>query len=242
MEAARRCSVLSDSIDAIVVGVGYPPTQFVYDSRRSFDLTPPSPQYTPPRDVDGNERSAAHGGATAFLDFLVKTVRSNLQSKVLPGFTFGEETLVGHSFGGLCALHAVFTKATPFQNFVAISPSIWWNNRFILSEQGQFLNSDIQSTKGDDVPRPKLLFGYGSYEQQPRRRSNWTEDEYQKNLDLAHEHGLGDNTDTMAATLQKSGRFVTVKVKVYEAEDHLSVAVCGINWGISSILDPERFS
>lgn len=125
---------------------------------------------------------------------------------------------------------------THFTNFVAISPSIWWNDKFILSEQEEFL----RGAKGPTKP-VALFLGYGSYEQEPHRRPNWDEDEYKKNVRLGLEKGLGQSTKVMAADLAKSPRFTKVKIKAYQEEDHLSVAICGINWAISSVLDSERF-
>ena len=45
----------------------------------------------------------------------------------------------------------------------------------------------------------------------------------------------------MGATLEKSERSEKVKLKVYQDENHMSIAICEVNWGISTILDPEGF-
>ncbi|KIW99724.1 uncharacterized protein Z518_11137 [Rhinocladiella mackenziei CBS 650.93] len=240
VEAARRCSMVSTSANAIIVGISYPHSEFVFHSRRNFDLTPPSATYTPPRDADGKEHPADHGGATAFLDFLINTVRTFIFSDAFPQLQIGKEVLIGHSYGGLCTLHALFTSVTPFQVFTAISPSIWWNDKFILTEQEEFLKKDIPVSSGQIAPKATVLFAYGTYEQDPCRRSDWGEGEYQKHLELARERSMGKNTEVMAASLKGSGRFENVELRVYQQEDHLSVAVCGINWAVSRILDPER--
>jgi uncharacterized protein len=38
------------------------------------------------------------------------------------------EILVGHSFGGLFAIHALVTKPTLFDAYIAIDPTVGWNN------------------------------------------------------------------------------------------------------------------
>ena len=40
-------------------------------------------------------------------------------------------TLIGHSYGGLFALHALFTRPDLFEAHVAGSPSIWWQEHWI---------------------------------------------------------------------------------------------------------------
>ncbi|WP_253816324.1 hypothetical protein [Myxococcus xanthus] len=36
-------------------------------------------------------------------------------------------------------LHAFFTRPTSFDTFIAGSPSIWWNDRYVLTEKTAFL-------------------------------------------------------------------------------------------------------
>ncbi|MCG2963759.1 alpha/beta hydrolase, partial [Escherichia coli] len=51
------------------------------------------------------------------------------------------QTLFGHSLGGLFALYTLFIKATAFQYYIAISPSIWWDNRYILTRVEPFMTN-----------------------------------------------------------------------------------------------------
>ncbi|RSU66778.1 hypothetical protein BRX37_25660 [Sphingomonas sp. S-NIH.Pt3_0716] len=43
------------------------------------------------------------------------------------------KTLMGHSFGGLLALHAL-AKGAPFSRYVAVSPSFWFGNGLVARE------------------------------------------------------------------------------------------------------------
>lgn len=245
MEAVRRNGVLPGGKDGIVIGIGYPPSRFPFDARRNYDLTPPSPHYVAPLDADGKAFAGLRGGATEFLEFLVKTVRELLFSDCGPFLkdNVSTEVLVGHSYGGLCTLHALFTGATPFQAFVAISPSIWWNDTFILSEQDAFLERGGNESADLDRPqlKPLLFLSYGSLEQDPVRAPTWTDEQYAKQVAWYHRMSLGKHTETMYRTLKASECFDKVRFRVYEGEDHLSVAMCGISWAISSIVDPARF-
>lgn len=236
VEAVRRSTALPTSADAIVVGIGYPPTSpYPYNPRRNYDLTPPSSTYTPPRGPDGKTYPAPHGGATKLLEFITGSVRDFLFSNICRGVSVSKEILAGHSYGGLCTLHALFTCSTQFDTFIALSPSIWWNGKYIISEEDHFRNS------GPVDRNPTLLIAYGSYEQEPRRRSDWSEEWYQLMLQKCHERRMKDNADEMADRLRASGKLRKVSVREYQGEDHGSLAACGLSWGISSVLDEDRF-
>lgn len=116
---------------AVVVGLGYAGEQVLNLDARTYDYTPPAPG--PQHD----ERGRREGGADAFLDFIEATVRP-LVADALP-VDAARQTLFGHSYGGLCVLHALFTRPGRFQNYVAASPSAWWRDGFILQAQQQFL-------------------------------------------------------------------------------------------------------
>ncbi|BBM01764.1 alpha/beta hydrolase [Microbulbifer sp. GL-2] len=45
----------------------------------------------------------------------------------------GSSTLVGQSFGGLLATEILFKKADLFDNYVIISPSLWWSEEALLA-------------------------------------------------------------------------------------------------------------
>lgn len=240
-EVARRShAALGTTSDAIVVGIGYPNDLYPYDKRRHYDLTPPSPEYSPSRRRDGKYYYEDHGGATLFMDFIVNTVRKFLVSNMFRDVKIGREALAGHSYGGLCTLHALFKSLTPFDTFIVLSPSIAWNKGYILEEEKRFLESTTTQGEEDDE-RPTLLIAYGSYEQEPRRRSIWTDEQWKLILEISREARMKDNSDELAEHMRESGRFRTVRLREYEGEDHGSLVPCGLGWGIGTFLDDERF-
>ena len=103
--------------EMIVVGVK--------NTKRTRDLTPtvihtdskPDPDYRAQAMLDG-------GGADHFLDFLTDELVPYVESTYR---TVPFRILVGHSFGGLFAVHALTTKPGFFQATLAISPSLWWD-------------------------------------------------------------------------------------------------------------------
>src|SRR4029434_4595008 len=41
---------------------------------------------------------------------------------------------VGHSLGGITAIQALYTMPETFNAYVAIDPSLWWDNRVLLMQ------------------------------------------------------------------------------------------------------------
>lgn len=136
---------------AVIVGLGYAGEQVLNLDARTHDYTPPAPG--PAQD----ERGRREGGADAFLDFIDATVRP-LVADATP-INGGRQTLFGHSYGGLCALHALFTRPGGFQSYVAASPSAWWRTGFILQEQKRFA-----ARRRADAPALRLLVTQGERE------------------------------------------------------------------------------
>lgn len=139
---------------AVVVGLGYAGSRVLNLDARSHDYTPPAPGPT------SDARGRREGGADAFLDFLDATV-CPLVARAVP-VDATRQTLLGHSYGGLCVLHALFTRPQGFQNYVAASPSVWWRDGFILQEMARFL-----AGRGADAPALRLLVTQGEHEAQP---------------------------------------------------------------------------
>lgn len=112
---------------SILVAIGYP-SDTPYDfNRRAFDLSPPQlpERNTPPQ-----------GGQDLFLDF----IEQRLMPKVAERFKVDQDqrSLVGWSFGGMFGIYTLFTRPALFQHVVAISPSLWWRDRYLLAHERAF--------------------------------------------------------------------------------------------------------
>lgn len=103
--------------------------------RRVLDYTPASPGYTIPQGAPAH--GLATGGADAFLDFVADRVQPMVAGrwKVDPA----RRTLFGHSFGGLLALHSLFTRPGLFSGYVAVSPSLWFGGDLLPAEESSFV-------------------------------------------------------------------------------------------------------
>lgn len=92
-------------------------------ARRVLDYTPAAPGYTIPAGAPAS--GLPTGGADAFLAFIENQARPQIAARWK--IDASRQTLIGHSFGGLLALHAL-AKGAPFARYVAVSPSFWFGN------------------------------------------------------------------------------------------------------------------
>lgn len=105
--------------EMIIVGIA--------NTNRSLDMTPTKV------DVDfmsGDSIQYSSGGGNKFLDFIEKELVPHVE-KTYPATTY--KTFVGHSFGGLSVINALINRKELFNNYVAIDPSLWWDNRAFLN-------------------------------------------------------------------------------------------------------------
>lgn len=88
---------------------------------------------------------ATSGGADQFLEFL-KTELIPFVNKKYP--SNGDNTIWGHSLGGLFVIHTLLHQPNLFKGYIAVDPSLWWNNEYINRIAQQKLSSitDINAT------------------------------------------------------------------------------------------------
>ena len=111
-ETVRIFNLLEVIDELIVVGIGYPVDTFNATlGFRSRDLTPKI-------------------GAAKFLQFireeLIPTIDATYRTSP------GDNGILGHSFGGLFGLYALFNQPETFKRYIIGSPSISWDETVIL--------------------------------------------------------------------------------------------------------------
>ena len=112
------------------------------NTNRTRDLTPSHTTIG----FDGEEAEflQASGGGDAFLEF----VRTELFPKIESDYrTTPHRILVGHSFGGVLVLHALLDAPDMFQSYIAIDPSLWWDDQ-LLVRQAEKIFADDQERNG----------------------------------------------------------------------------------------------
>ena len=114
---------------AIFVGIGYG-SEAANDQKRNRDYTPSKTQ-----GVEDFET----GGAEAFYQFMVKELIPELETRyqIDSGNT---KTLMGHSYGGLFTLYALFQKrkTNPFDKFIPVAASFWYDSGVIFEYEAQY--------------------------------------------------------------------------------------------------------
>lgn len=183
-----------------------------------------------PPGFDGKPSDAPYGGADKFLDFIQCKLKPFVKSKALPGIEVCEETLWGHSYGGLFALHALFTRADIFDVYVAVSASVEWNAAFILSEEANFRTEE--QVEGSRKKKQLALY-WGSHEQDVVRGLTQTDEEWEVRKRIAELARQRDYAVEMYERLLASGRLGKIEMKEYPREDHISVTGCAIDGGIT---------
>lgn len=99
---------------------------------RLHDLTPThSDRADPDSPIDTSPTSPTRtsGGGEAFLRFIDEELAPYIDSHY-PAAPY--KVLAGHSLGGLLAVHALLWRPEMFDAYVAVSPSLWWDDETLL--------------------------------------------------------------------------------------------------------------
>lgn len=129
---------------------------------RTRDLTPPITNADAAAAVpEGFET----GGGDGFLQFLTDELAVAIDSEFR---TLPYRALVGHSLGGLLSLHALLSVPGAFHSYIAIDPSLWWDNQALVHRAERrfadadelvgavFLATATNSTIPPGAPNPML--------------------------------------------------------------------------------------
>jgi predicted alpha/beta superfamily hydrolase len=139
------------------------------------------------------------GGTDNFLKFITNELAPKIESSFR---TFPYRILIGQSFGGLTVLHALCTVPQAFNAYVAIDPSLWWDNQKLLRQRRDYFST--ADLKG------KALFLAQANSLRSWDKSN------------PHFEGIREFA-TLLETRNKSG--IRWRYKFYPEDDHSSVAL-----------------
>jgi hypothetical protein len=79
------------------------------------------------------------GQSANFIQFIEKELQPFVESNYN---TAGSKTIIGQSLGGLLATEILFKKPDLFDNYIIVSPSLWWNNESLLETKAQSYTSN----------------------------------------------------------------------------------------------------
>ncbi|PHI20111.1 esterase [Lewinellaceae bacterium SD302] len=108
-------SWINDLPESILVGIAN------VDRKRDFTY--------PTRNRKDRKEFPTTGGSAKFIDFLKNEVQPLINERFRTNDT---TTIIGQSLGGLLATEILFKQPALFDNYVIISPSLWWDDQSLL--------------------------------------------------------------------------------------------------------------
>lgn len=111
--------------ESIVVGIGN------VDRKRDFT-------YPSQNKLDQQEFPTA-GQSERFINFLENELQPFIDSTYR---TTAIKTIIGQSLGGLLATEILFEKPELFDNYIIVSPSLWWDDENLLDKSPKFYESN----------------------------------------------------------------------------------------------------
>lgn len=149
------------------------------------------------------------GGVEQFYRFLTEELRPEVEKRVLGG---SSNILVGHSYAGLFTLEMLLRHPGSFDTFMAIDPSLWW-------DQGVFLRQWEEKVSGKDFSGKQLYVAFAT-QRRPGVKLN--------------QFSLADSLKIkIVPDMEK--RHLRVVYKKFPEEMHGTVALPGIFDGLKSL-------
>ena len=228
VDTARIQACWPDVIDPVVVGIGYP-TDSVSTALdlRMIDLTTPISEERLNKGFIAKmpRPSEGWGGMDNYFRVIEEEVKPRVEAMV--AINRQEQVLMGHSLGGLTTLHALFRHTAMFQQFVAISPSIWYNDRAVLAHEAAFSDR----VRAGEV-KARALITVGALESTFRFVPGLPAGE-QDFRDMTEECRMVPNTVELGARLAAlASPGLHVETVVHEGDDHNMVPPAGIARGV----------
>jgi predicted alpha/beta superfamily hydrolase len=193
----------------VVVAIDYPG-----DSRRERDYRPTVDKVAlEPNPAGGTYPPGAPGEAQKFWRFIDAELRPWVAQhwKINPQ----RQALFGHSYGGLFTTWLFMTSPDAFQHFYASSPSVWWNDRYLLR-----MAQNWQPDEG----HTQLSISVGGYEQSLQPQEARLQEAKRAGL-LKHrgQRAMVDGNREMANALIAKAPH-RVDFTLVEGQSHLTVA------------------
>ncbi|HZX74535.1 MAG TPA: alpha/beta hydrolase-fold protein [Cyclobacteriaceae bacterium] len=94
---------------------------------------------------EDKKRYPTTGHSDRFIAFIEKELQPFIEKKYR---TNANKTIIGESLGGLLATEILFKKPTLFNQYIIVSPSLWWDNASLLNQTPSILQDNFsQKTK-----------------------------------------------------------------------------------------------
>ncbi|MDO6598179.1 alpha/beta hydrolase-fold protein [Oceanihabitans sp. 2_MG-2023] len=165
----------------------------------------------------GNE-SETSGGASNFIKFIDEELKPYINNKYP---TENNNTIIGHSTGGLFVLYSFLNHENSFDNYLAIDPSLWWDKENLVKETQELLNKGNRKEKSLYIAVANSI-GKAMDTVKVRKDKTIPTEQIRANLKF---HDL----------LVKNNKEINFKWEYFENEDHGSIVVPAQYNGLRSI-------
>ncbi|WP_439652251.1 alpha/beta hydrolase [Neorhizobium galegae] len=201
----------------VIAAIGYPSDEPYNALRRAWDLGPPPIKSYPPYFEGGP--AVRIGGTGELIDVIETQLLPRLSEMVRLDAT--RRSLFGHSFGGLFTLYALFERPALFANWIAASPTIYWEGSEILNNEvrrqsvaghAAFLHLSAGEYEGDKL----APFQYRNEDAASRLEKRKTE----RTIALAQE---------MAERLNRPEDGIRTQFELFAGQTHMSVLGPAVN-------------
>lgn len=204
----------------LVVGIAYPTDDgFKQGMLRTRDFTPSTDgrfdemAATLPQLPQAFQVEPPMGGAACFLRFLVDEVMPYVRDRF--NFCESDSTLFGSSLGGLFVTYTLLTEPSAFNNFIAASPSLWWDNEMMF---------DLVAASDFEQVQNRFFIAVGELEESP-------------DIPMLAQFKTVTNVQRMAEQLSHTnGSHLIVKSAILAGETHTSVIPVTLTKGLRSCL------
>ncbi|MFD0848870.1 alpha/beta hydrolase [Sphingosinicella xenopeptidilytica] len=217
VDTVRAMERREASQPAVVIGIGYP---LDLDPRieRARDLTARLGTQEPT--LPGT------GGAESFADFIANELKPSIATRFR--IDPARETIFGHSYGGHFVLYTLVNRPELFDNWIAASPSLWFENQLLA-------NHNVRDRIGPKLAATgatgRVLVTAGEYEQ-------GIDPEFPNpRLPLLMERKMVDNAREYAEFLAAQPG-IEARFEKIAGEDHGSVIPVAMTRGIRFVFAP----
>ena len=184
----------------------------VPNTDRTRDLTPThSIQHYNGKDDEDFLKTS--GGGENFLNFINKELMPKIDEDYN---TMKLKVFVGHSFGGLTATQSFLSNSSPFNAYISMDPSLWWDNRLCVEQ--------LKTVKS--LSNTKAWFMSGANNSDDKVDTSSTREALVLFNDL----------------LQKQPNTLRTAFKIYENDSHNSVTLSSLNDGIRFLFNSYRIT
>ena len=218
MSSIPLMQLVKDLPHFILVGIDYK-SKKPRDSMslRNRDLTPSNdPVWMSTQKeifkIFGDLPEVEPGGAKEFLDFINEEVKPLINKNYYTDSS--DQTYCGYSLGGLFGLYTLFTSPESFNRYVLGSPSIWWDNKYILKVEEDY-------AKNNKKLSANVFLSIGDLEEEGGQADTFK---------------MISNVKALSKILQsRNYKGLILKTAIFEDETHCSAVSATLNRGLRSV-------